>query len=116
MHLTQPETVQVHSGTRGGLVDASKQVLIETLPPILVVHVKRFLYDLHGGVQKSSKPLLYKTILEVPRGISKFADLQVIADGCTDVLSPNQRGAPPPRYRLYAGTHRLLPLLPGTSS
>jgi len=76
----------VHSGVRGTLVDATKQVLIESLPPILVVHVKRFLYDLHGGVQKSNKPLLYNTILQVPR----------------DVLSPNQRGPSSPRYRLYA--------------
>jgi len=86
MHLTQPETVQVHSAVRGTLVDATKQVLIESLPPILVVHVKRFLYNLHGGVQKSNKPLLYNTVLEVPR----------------DVLSPNQRAASLPRYRLYA--------------
>jgi hypothetical protein len=80
MHLTHPETVQVHSGVRGGLVDASKQVLIESLPPILVVHVKRFLYDLHGGVQKSSKPLLYKTTLELPRGIPYLSNVQAITD------------------------------------
>lgn len=106
MHLTQLETVQVHSGVRGTLVDATKQVLIESLPPILVVHVKRFLYDLHGGVQKSNKPLLYNTILEVPRGIPYFADVQTSLTAIpVDVLSPNQRGASSPRYRLYAGTY-----------
>jgi ubiquitin carboxyl-terminal hydrolase 10 len=52
---------------RGGAADATKQVFIETVPPILVVHIKRFLYDGHG-VQKSNKVLLYKTYLEIPNG------------------------------------------------
>ncbi|KAF9507625.1 hypothetical protein BS47DRAFT_1303785 [Hydnum rufescens UP504] len=81
-HLTEPETVQVIA--RGGTVDATKQVFIETVPPILVVHIKRFLYD-GDGVQKSNKVLLYKTYLEIPN----------------DVLSPAQRAARPLRYRLY---------------
>ncbi|KAF8321168.1 cysteine proteinase [Clavulina sp. PMI_390] len=84
-HLTEPETVQVHAPNRSGMVDAKKQMLIETLPPILIVHLKRFEYDMRGGVQKSSKPLLYKTTLEIPK----------------EVLAPNQQGVPPPRYRLY---------------
>jgi len=81
-HITVPETVQVTA--RGGSVDATKQVFIETVPPVLVVHIKRFLYDLQG-VQKSNKVLLYKTSLEIPN----------------EVLSPAQRSARPLRYKLY---------------
>jgi ubiquitin carboxyl-terminal hydrolase 10 len=54
-------------------VDATKQVFIETLPPVLVLHMKRFLYDAVGGVQKSNKAISYKTILEIPTGRSVSA-------------------------------------------
>jgi|GraSoi2013_100cm_1033763.scaffolds.fasta_scaffold354359_2 ubiquitin carboxyl-terminal hydrolase 10 len=64
-HLTKPETVQVVS--RGRTVDATKQVFIESLPPILIIHLKRFIYDGYD-VQKSNKVLLYQTSLEIPNG------------------------------------------------
>lgn len=69
--ITQPETVQVHSVSRGGLVDATKQVFIESTPPILVLHIKRFLYNA-GGVQKSPKVVGYGTTLDIQNGEPHF--------------------------------------------
>ncbi|KDQ16244.1 hypothetical protein BOTBODRAFT_107096, partial [Botryobasidium botryosum FD-172 SS1] len=85
LHLTQSETVQVHSASRGGAVDATKQVFVESLPPILVLHMKRFIYDAVGGVQKSQKIVSYGTTLEIK----------------PEVLSPAQRSGKPVRYKLY---------------
>jgi hypothetical protein len=52
-----------------GLSDASQQRLIEALPPVLVLHLKRFQYDAAaGGVIKISKPVQFSSELEVPFG------------------------------------------------
>ncbi|PWN36124.1 cysteine proteinase, partial [Meira miltonrushii] len=84
-NLTRPETISgVLSSTRT-LVDATKQVFIETLPPILVLHLKRFYYDDVGGVQKSSKVLGYGSSLEISES----------------VISPARRGEAQRRYKLF---------------
>lgn len=84
-NLTRPETISgVLSSTRT-LVDATKQVFIETLPPILVLHLKRFYYDDVGGVQKSSKVLGYGSNLEISES----------------VISPARRGEAQRRYKLF---------------
>jgi ubiquitin carboxyl-terminal hydrolase 10 len=44
-------------------------VLIEGLPPVLVIHLKRFLYDATaGGVIKIGKPIQFSPELEIPLG------------------------------------------------
>jgi len=51
------------------LGDASHQVLIEALPPILVLHLKRFRYDAAaGGVIKIGKFIQFAPELEIPLG------------------------------------------------
>jgi hypothetical protein len=57
------------------LGDASHQVLIEALPPILVLHLKRFRYDAAaGGVIKIGKFIQFAPELEIPLGtISPFS-------------------------------------------
>lgn len=85
-NLTIPETITgVHSASTKGPVDATKQVFIETLPPILILHMKRFVYDDIGGVQKSSKVLAYGPTLEISES----------------TISPARRAEAKRRYKLF---------------
>ena len=53
-----------------GFSMASQQVLIEVLPPILVLHLKRFLYDAAAdSIVKINKPVQFAPELEVPVGM-----------------------------------------------
>ena len=50
--------------------DASQQMLIEALPPVLVLHLKRFRYDAAaGGVIKIGKPVQFFPEFDIPFGI-----------------------------------------------
>jgi ubiquitin carboxyl-terminal hydrolase 10 len=66
-HISSPQSVQVTSVTRpGAILDASQQVHIESLPPILILHLKRFLYDANkGGVAKVGKQIAFASELDV---------------------------------------------------
>ncbi|KAG2052780.1 cysteine proteinase [Suillus hirtellus] len=66
-HISTPQSVQVTSVTRpGATLDAIQQVYIESLPPILILHLKRFLYDANkGGVAKVGKQVAFAPELEV---------------------------------------------------
>jgi Ubiquitin carboxyl-terminal hydrolase len=51
------------------LSDASQQMLIEALPPVLVLHLKRFQYDAAtGSVIKIGKYVHFSPELEIPLG------------------------------------------------
>lgn len=65
--ISTPQSVQVTSVTKpGAVLDAKQIVQIETLPPILVLHLKRFLYDANaGGTAKVGKQVLFDAELEV---------------------------------------------------
>ena len=53
-----------------GFSMAGQQVLIEFLPPILVLHLKRFLYDAAAdSIVKINKPVLFAPELEIPAGM-----------------------------------------------
>ena len=57
-----------------GFGEASKQVLIEVLPSVLVLHLKRFLYDVvTDSIVKISKPVQFGPELEIPPGTIYFA-------------------------------------------
>jgi len=57
-----------------GSSEASQQVLIEALPPVLVLHLKRFLYDTATrGVVKIGKPVEFTPELEIPLGTCYFS-------------------------------------------
>ena len=68
-HISQPQSVPV---SPSGPSKANQQVtvLIEAVPPVLVLHLKRFLYDVAtaGGVVKIAKPVRFSPELEVPSG------------------------------------------------
>lgn len=66
-HISTPQSVQVTSVTRpGATLDATQQVHIDFLPPILILHLKRFLYDANkGGVAKVGKQVAFAPELEV---------------------------------------------------
>lgn len=90
MHLNEPETISgVFSASRGTTVDATKTVYLDTLPPILTLHLKRFLYDpLESRVVKKGKPVAYGPELVIPQ----------------QIISParRQQGVEL-RYRLFGG-------------
>ncbi|KAE8378693.1 hypothetical protein BDV26DRAFT_184298 [Aspergillus bertholletiae] len=89
--LTKPESIQGDfNSSRGPNVTATKQVFIENLPPVLILHLKRFHYDsVTRGTQKIWKKIGYPLDLEIPR----------------EVLPPNRRNIMMaqgglPKYRL----------------
>lgn len=63
--LTNKETFA--DGTTDSTSDPSRQQTIETLPPVLILHLKRFVYDKLGGSKKIDKKLEYKTDLVIDR-------------------------------------------------
>ena len=89
--LSAPETVPgVWSPSRAENVDATKQVYIETFPPALILHLKRFVYDgKEMTVVKRFKPVAYGTELVVP----------------AEIISPGRRSAAAVKYRLFGGEH-----------
>jgi len=69
--LTKPETIFGNFGTSKGnpTATAVKQVFIEVLPPVLILHLKRFQYDNQGGTQKIWKKIGYPLLLDIPKEV-----------------------------------------------
>jgi ubiquitin carboxyl-terminal hydrolase 10 len=65
--LTTIETVSVQS-RQGISVEATKQMLIEQLPPILILHLKRFVYDPITGIGKNTKTVRFGPDLDIRSG------------------------------------------------
>ncbi|KAJ7465978.1 hypothetical protein FB451DRAFT_1138093 [Mycena latifolia] len=84
--IANPQAVQTVSGADA---NASLQILIAALPPVLVLHVKRFYYDPAAGVVKLAKPVAFGPELEVGG----------------DVLAPNAAVRKPVRYKLFAAVY-----------
>lgn len=90
--LTRSETLHGDfRSPRGPSATATKQVFIETLPPVLILHLKRFQYDNAGGTQKIWKKVGYPLQLEIPK----------------EAFPPHRRGGLAvhgglPRYRLIS--------------
>ena len=68
--LTRSETLHGDfNSPRGPGSTATKQVTIETLPQVLILHLKRFQYDNAGGTQKIWKKVGYPLDLEIPKEV-----------------------------------------------
>ncbi len=66
--LTRTESLTGDFGGRAA--GAKKQVFIESLPPVLILHLKRFQYDNNlTGTQKIWKKVGYPLELEIPREV-----------------------------------------------
>ncbi|KAK8845583.1 hypothetical protein IAR55_006299 [Kwoniella newhampshirensis] len=86
-HIAEPEIVPgVWSAARGANVDATKQVYIESFPQILILHLKRFVYDpVERAVVKRNKPVGYGTELIIP----------------PEIISPGRRRPSGIKYKLF---------------
>ncbi|TNY20337.1 hypothetical protein DMC30DRAFT_256078 [Rhodotorula diobovata] len=82
-NLTASESLPDFVTSRGiRTQDATKHVQLDALPPVLILHLKRFLFDEVGGVQKSGKKVAYGTELTIDeRVLSAPLRQQVGKDG-----------------------------------
>ncbi|KAF8471381.1 hypothetical protein DFH94DRAFT_637134, partial [Russula ochroleuca] len=83
-HISQPQPVQVGQLSPS---EVTQQVQIEELPPVLVLHLKRFLYDAAAdGIVKINKPVQFAPELEIP----------------LEIMAPvTRKSAEPVHYKLY---------------
>jgi ubiquitin carboxyl-terminal hydrolase 10 len=66
--LTSRESIQGYTCPKTKqMVDASYQTFLEQLPPILILHLKLFVYDKDGGSKKLVKKIDYPIDLDLPR-------------------------------------------------
>lgn len=67
-HFSSPEVISDMVSKNGQRVSATKQVYIESFPPVLVLHLKRFNYNSRDGtVHKSNKQIRFGTELKIPQ-------------------------------------------------
>lgn len=61
------ESVQGYTTKTKQEVEISRRVTLEKLPPVLVLHLKRFVYEKTGGCQKLIKNIEYPVDLEISK-------------------------------------------------
>ncbi|KAK9764844.1 hypothetical protein K7432_007329 [Basidiobolus ranarum] len=69
LNVAKLDTIDGFTTTQGIQVEATRQTFIETLPPVLILHLKRFEYDSVGGIQKVHKHIEYSIDLRIPSEI-----------------------------------------------
>ncbi|KAL2157648.1 hypothetical protein VTH06DRAFT_5129 [Thermothelomyces fergusii] len=93
--LTRPEVLHGDfNSPHGKDVRATKQVFIESVPPVLILHLKRFQFDAegYGGTVKIWKKVGYPLEFEFPR--------EVLSRQTRNSILAENSGTP--RYRLIA--------------
>jgi ubiquitin carboxyl-terminal hydrolase 10 len=95
--LTRTENMHGDFGSpRGAKAQTTKQVLIESVPPVLILHLKRFQFDPTGtGTVKIWKKVDYPLELELPKEVFSTQKRNAL----------NAEGAGFPKYRLVAAVY-----------
>ena len=105
-HLAQPQPVQAGQSSSS---EASQQVLLEALPPVLVLHLERFLHDAATeGINKISKPVQFGPELEISQGtifsvLAKATGLRIVRGSVgPEIMAPlSGKSAEAVHYKLY---------------
>lgn len=87
-------------------VDAHQHVSIESLPPILVLHLKRFLYDTQvGDVVKIGKPISFTPELEIdPSTLQRFGiPFGLLTWVLLGLISTGRKQSQKVKYKLFGG-------------
>ncbi|KAK6480033.1 ubiquitin carboxyl-terminal hydrolase 10 [Huso huso] len=87
--LVARESVQGYTTKSKQEIEISRRVTLEELPPVLVLHLKRFVYEKTGGCQKLIKNIEYPVDLEISKDL--------LSPGVRSKIFKGQRS-----YRLFA--------------
>lgn len=87
--LVARESVQGYTSKTKQEIEISRRVTLEELPPVLVLHLKRFVFEKTGGCQKLSKIIEYPVDLEISKDL--------LSSGVRSKVLKGQR-----TYRLFA--------------
>ncbi|CAL8243653.1 unnamed protein product [Lota lota] len=67
--LVARESVQGYTSKTKQEIEISRRVTLEELPPVLVLHLKRFVFEKTGGCQKLIKNIEYPVDLEISKDL-----------------------------------------------
>uniref|UniRef100_A0A3Q0QS89 Ubiquitin carboxyl-terminal hydrolase n=1 Tax=Amphilophus citrinellus TaxID=61819 RepID=A0A3Q0QS89_AMPCI len=87
--LVARESVQGYTSKTKQEIEISRRVTLEELPPVLVLHLKRFVFEKSGGCQKLTKNVDYPVDLEISKDL--------LSSGVRSKVVKGQR-----TYRLFA--------------
>ncbi|XP_034432850.1 ubiquitin carboxyl-terminal hydrolase 10 isoform X5 [Hippoglossus hippoglossus] len=87
--LVARESVQGYTTKTKQEIEISRRVTLEELPPVLVLHLKRFVFEKTGGCQKLIKNIDYPVDLEISKDL--------LSSGVRSKVVKGQR-----TYRLFA--------------
>ncbi|XP_017260140.1 ubiquitin carboxyl-terminal hydrolase 10 isoform X2 [Kryptolebias marmoratus] len=87
--LVARESVQGYTSKTKQEIEISRRVTLEELPPVLVLHLKRFVFEKTGGCQKMTKIIDYPVDLEISKDL--------LSSGVRSKVLKGQR-----TYRLFA--------------
>ncbi|KAF6722634.1 Ubiquitin carboxyl-terminal hydrolase 10 [Oryzias melastigma] len=87
--LVARESVQGYTSKTKQEIEISRRVTLEELPPVLVLHLKRFVFEKTGGCQKLIKNVDYPVDLEISKDL--------LSSGVRSKILKGQR-----TYRLFA--------------
>uniref|UniRef100_A0A8C9YCS2 Ubiquitin carboxyl-terminal hydrolase n=1 Tax=Sander lucioperca TaxID=283035 RepID=A0A8C9YCS2_SANLU len=87
--LVARESVQGYTSKTKQEIEISRRVTLEELPPVLVLHLKRFVFEKTGGCQKLTKNIDYPVDLEISKDL--------LSSGVRGKVVKGQR-----TYRLFA--------------